>query len=156
MSGWLDLTPLGLAPNQKHQALLGAPKIVHCGLTQDSIEAVCHCVPNYCARKFWKKLSISVVGLKRKLRRLSSVGSLRDLMQGLNGGMAEKNRTSLVTTEILRNKTLERTPDVVCLFALFPDFIQDIVNFHERIQECIALILSRARAEVAGGGRAGG
>jgi hypothetical protein len=31
MSGWLDLTQLGLAPNQKHQALLGAPKIVHCG-----------------------------------------------------------------------------------------------------------------------------
>ena len=33
MSGWLDLTQLGLAPNQKHQALLGAPKIVHCGET---------------------------------------------------------------------------------------------------------------------------
>jgi len=31
MSGWLDLTQLELAPNQKHQALLGAPKIVHCG-----------------------------------------------------------------------------------------------------------------------------
>jgi hypothetical protein len=31
MSGWLDLSQLGLAPNQKHQALLGAPKIVHCG-----------------------------------------------------------------------------------------------------------------------------
>src|SRR5215216_5253358 len=31
MSGWLVLTQLGLAPNQKHQALLGAPKIVHCG-----------------------------------------------------------------------------------------------------------------------------
>jgi len=31
MSGWLDLTPLGLAPNQKHQALLGAPKFVHGG-----------------------------------------------------------------------------------------------------------------------------
>ena len=31
MSGLLDLTQLGLAPNQKHQALLGAPKIVHCG-----------------------------------------------------------------------------------------------------------------------------
>jgi hypothetical protein len=29
MSGWLDLAQLGLAPNQKHQALLGAPKIVH-------------------------------------------------------------------------------------------------------------------------------
>ena len=27
MSGWLDLTQLGLAPNQKHQALLGAPKM---------------------------------------------------------------------------------------------------------------------------------
>ena len=33
MSGWLDLTQLGLAPNQKHQALLGAPKIVQCGET---------------------------------------------------------------------------------------------------------------------------
>jgi hypothetical protein len=31
MSGWLDLTQLGLSPNQKHQALLGAPKIVQCG-----------------------------------------------------------------------------------------------------------------------------
>jgi hypothetical protein len=31
MSGWLDLTLLGLAPNQKHQALLGAPMIVQCG-----------------------------------------------------------------------------------------------------------------------------
>ena len=31
MSGWLDLSQLGLAPNQKHQAFLGAPKIVHCG-----------------------------------------------------------------------------------------------------------------------------
>jgi hypothetical protein len=31
MSGWFDLTQLGLAPNQKHQAFLGAPKIVHCG-----------------------------------------------------------------------------------------------------------------------------
>jgi len=31
MSGWLDLTQLGLAPNQKHQAFLGAPKIVQCG-----------------------------------------------------------------------------------------------------------------------------
>jgi hypothetical protein len=30
MSGWLNLTQLGPAPNQKHQALLGAPKIVHC------------------------------------------------------------------------------------------------------------------------------
>ena len=26
MSGWLDLTQLGLSPNQKHQALLVAPK----------------------------------------------------------------------------------------------------------------------------------
>ena len=33
MSGWLELTQLGLAPNQKHQAFLGAPKIVHCGLS---------------------------------------------------------------------------------------------------------------------------
>ena len=33
MSGWLGLTQLGLSPNQKHQALLGAPKIVHCGET---------------------------------------------------------------------------------------------------------------------------
>ena len=32
MSDWLDLAQLGLSPNQKHQALLGAPKIVHCGL----------------------------------------------------------------------------------------------------------------------------
>ena len=31
MSGWLDLAQLGLAPNQKHQAFLGAPKFVHCG-----------------------------------------------------------------------------------------------------------------------------
>jgi hypothetical protein len=31
MCGWLGLSQLGLAPNQKHQALLGAPKIVHCG-----------------------------------------------------------------------------------------------------------------------------
>jgi hypothetical protein len=31
MSGWLDLAQLGLAPSQKHQALLGAPKIVQCG-----------------------------------------------------------------------------------------------------------------------------
>jgi hypothetical protein len=31
-------------------------------------------VPNYCARKFWKKLSISIVGVKNKLRRLSTVG----------------------------------------------------------------------------------
>jgi hypothetical protein len=31
MSGWLDLLNWGLAPNQKHQAFLGAPKIVHCG-----------------------------------------------------------------------------------------------------------------------------
>ena len=30
-SGWIDLAQLGLAPNQKYQALLGAPKIVHCG-----------------------------------------------------------------------------------------------------------------------------
>ncbi len=30
MSGWLNLTQLGLAPNQKHQAFLGAPKIVQC------------------------------------------------------------------------------------------------------------------------------
>jgi len=29
---------------------------------------------NYCARKIWKKLSISV-GVNKKLRRLSSVGS---------------------------------------------------------------------------------
>ena len=43
MSGWLDLTQSGLAPNQKHQALLGAPKIVHCGepktLTKTKSEA---------------------------------------------------------------------------------------------------------------------
>ena len=31
MSGWLDLAQSGLAPDQKHQALLGAPKIVQCG-----------------------------------------------------------------------------------------------------------------------------
>src|SRR6185437_4661903 len=31
MIGWLDLTQLGLAPDQKHQAFLGAPKIVYCG-----------------------------------------------------------------------------------------------------------------------------
>jgi hypothetical protein len=40
MSGWLDLTQLGLAPNQKHQALLGAPKTVHCGLPQGLLEAL--------------------------------------------------------------------------------------------------------------------
>src|SRR6185503_5961874 len=34
MSAWLDLTQLGLAPNQKHQAFLGAPKVVHCGDTR--------------------------------------------------------------------------------------------------------------------------
>jgi hypothetical protein len=38
MSGWLDLNQLGLSPNQKHQALLGAPKIVHCG-EQDTTKA---------------------------------------------------------------------------------------------------------------------
>jgi hypothetical protein len=32
-------------------------------------------VRNYCARAIWKKLSISVVGVNKKLRRLSSVGS---------------------------------------------------------------------------------
>lgn len=37
-------------------------------------QALLPCEPNYCARKFWKKLSISVIGVKRKLRRLSSVG----------------------------------------------------------------------------------
>jgi hypothetical protein len=31
MSGWLDLTQSGLSLNQKHQALPGAPMIVHCG-----------------------------------------------------------------------------------------------------------------------------
>jgi hypothetical protein len=31
MSGWLHLAQLGLARNLKHQALLGAPKIVHGG-----------------------------------------------------------------------------------------------------------------------------
>src|SRR5215213_3528768 len=71
MSGWLDLAQLGLAPNQKHQALLGAPKSVHCGLPQDSFEARVPLVPNYCAREIWKKLSISVIGVKRKL---SAVG----------------------------------------------------------------------------------
>src|SRR6185369_11249027 len=30
MSGWLDLAQLGLAPNQKHQAFLGAPTLVQC------------------------------------------------------------------------------------------------------------------------------
>jgi hypothetical protein len=49
-------------------------KIVLCGLPHDSFEALVPCVPNYCARKFWKKLSISIVGVKKKLRRLSSVG----------------------------------------------------------------------------------
>jgi hypothetical protein len=52
MSGWLDLTQSGLAPNQKHQAFLGAPKIVHCGLPQDLLEAPMPCAPNYCARIF--------------------------------------------------------------------------------------------------------
>jgi hypothetical protein len=40
MSGWLDLAQLGLAPNQKHQALLGAPKIVHCGEPKIEEEAI--------------------------------------------------------------------------------------------------------------------
>jgi hypothetical protein len=50
--------------------------IVHCGLPQESFEALVPCVPNYCPRKFWKKLSISVIGVSKKLRRLSSVGQL--------------------------------------------------------------------------------
>lgn len=33
-------------------------------------------VPNYCVRKFWQKLSISVIGVKNKLRRVSTVGSI--------------------------------------------------------------------------------
>jgi starch synthase len=41
-------------------------KIVHCGLPQDSFEALVPCMPNYCAREIWKKLSISVVGVMRK------------------------------------------------------------------------------------------
>ena len=32
------------------------------------------CVPNYYARKIWKKMSTSAVGINKKLRRLSSVG----------------------------------------------------------------------------------
>ena len=51
MSGCLDLAQLGLAPNQKHQAFLGAPKIVHCGLPQDFLKAACAYVKNYYARK---------------------------------------------------------------------------------------------------------
>src|SRR5262245_60005248 len=50
--------------------------IIHCGLPQDSFESLVPCVPSYCAREIWKKLSISVVGVKNQLRRLSSVGSL--------------------------------------------------------------------------------
>jgi hypothetical protein len=55
-------------------------KIVHCGLPQDPFEALVLCAPNYCARKFWKKLSTSVIGIKKKLRRLSSVGSIHPLI----------------------------------------------------------------------------
>jgi hypothetical protein len=40
MSGWLDLIQSGLAPNQKHQALFGAPKIVHCGTSISVHEAL--------------------------------------------------------------------------------------------------------------------
>jgi hypothetical protein len=51
--------------------------IVHCGLPRTLLKLLL-CVPNYCARKIWKKLSISIVGIKRKLRRLSSVGIIFD------------------------------------------------------------------------------
>jgi len=51
-------------------------KNVHSGLPQDSFETLVPCVQNYCACKILKKLSISAVGLKKKLRRLSTVGSI--------------------------------------------------------------------------------
>jgi len=49
-------------------------KSVHCGLPQDCFEALALCA-KLLPRKIWKKLSISVVGVKKKLRRLSIVGS---------------------------------------------------------------------------------
>jgi len=44
-------------------------KIVQCGLTSGLSEAPLHCVPSYCARKFWKKLSTSfeaIVALRQR------------------------------------------------------------------------------------------
>jgi hypothetical protein len=56
MSGWLDLTQLGLAPNQKHQALLGAPKIVHCGLSRSHAALIGAYVPMLATRSEWADL----------------------------------------------------------------------------------------------------
>lgn len=50
-------------------------KIVHCGLPHDSLKLLCLVCPDYYARKISKELSISIVGVNNKLRRLSSVGS---------------------------------------------------------------------------------
>jgi hypothetical protein len=65
-------------------------KIVHCGLSRLHVGLLGAYTPilatrtelaNYGAsRKFWKKLSTSVVLVKRKLRRLSSVGSTDPLI----------------------------------------------------------------------------
>src|SRR5829696_6300174 len=65
---WKNLSILAFASK-------GVAKIVQCGLPQDSLKPLCLVLPHYCARKIWKKLSISVGGLKKKLRRLSTVGS---------------------------------------------------------------------------------
>jgi hypothetical protein len=69
-------------------------KIVHCGLRQDFFEALVPCLPNYHARKIWKKLSISAVGIRKKLRRLSTVGSTITF-QIPSRGRSEKVTSSL-------------------------------------------------------------
>lgn len=47
--------------------------IVHCGLPHDSFEALA-CLPNYCARKIWTKLSTSVVGVNKKVAMIVQCG----------------------------------------------------------------------------------
>src|ERR1700754_1404170 len=51
-------------------------KIVHSRLASGLLRISWALLPSDCARKFCKKLSISVGSLKKKLRRLSSVGSI--------------------------------------------------------------------------------
>ena len=73
----IDCKKLSIAPRASEKSCEECPVWAASG----SFKALGPCVPNYCAREIWKKLSISAVGVNRKLRRLSSVGSTNPLVK---------------------------------------------------------------------------
>src|ERR1043166_1082831 len=110
MSGWLDLTQLGLAPNQKHQAFLGAPKIVHCGLRTITRCLVDAYVPVLVTRSERQIMGVSCtccnIQLRLYVERLTSIK--RTLYRSCAQNLPKIGQLYLARRSPLSNRLLEQ------------------------------------------------